>query len=146
MRADPAGCRATIRPLVTDDDPDLRQAAIWALGHVFVPSDMDTLREALAAPDPVIRRTALGSLPSVDSNPRVDEILTTILRDRDARTRHDAVLLLVWSAPPAVVDHLVSLTADLEWIVRSALGEARLAEDTDPTVRETARTGLGHGD
>jgi HEAT repeat protein len=162
MRADPAGCRATIRPLVTGDDPDLRRAALWALGHVFEPSDMDTLRESLADPNPVIRRTALGSLPSVDSDPRVYDILTTALRDRDARARHDAVLLLAWSAPPAVVDHLVLLTADPEWIVRSALGEAigrmaansdrapaaaaallELLADAESSVRARAARGLG---
>ena len=59
MRADPAGCRAVVLPLVTDHDQHVRRAALWAIGYVFEPSDMAMLREALADPEPWIRFTAL---------------------------------------------------------------------------------------
>lgn len=162
MRADPAGCRAAILPVLAGDDPNLRRAALWALRDVFESPDMGTLREALADPNPAIRRTALNSLPSVNNNPQAYELVVTALQDLDAWVRSDAVLLLAWSAPPAVVDHLVSLTSDPVWYVRSVLGEAigrraansdrapaaaaalrELLADSESSVRAGAARGLG---
>lgn len=162
MRADRAGCRAVILPVLASDDPDLRRAALWALGYVFESSDMGTLREALADPDPAIRRTAVNSLPSVAEDPQAYELVVAALQDPDAWVRHHAVLLLAWSGPPAVVDHLVPLTSDPSWYVRSALGQAigrraansdraaaaaaalrKLLADPESAVRSHAATGLG---
>lgn len=162
MRADRTGCRAVILPVLAGDDHDLREAALWALRDVFQSPDMEVLREALADPDPAIRRTALNSLPSVDNNPQAYELVVTALEDLDAWVRHDAVRLLAWSAPTAAVDHLVSLTSDPVWYVRSALGEAvgrraansdrapaaagalrELLADSNPSVRAGAARGLG---
>jgi hypothetical protein len=162
MRADRAGCRAGILPALAGDDPDLRRAALWALRDVFEPSDMGTLREALADPDPAIRQTAVNSLPSVNDNPQAYELVVAALQDPDDWVRHHAVRLLAWSAPPAVVDHLVPLTSDPSWCVRSALGQAigrmaansdrapaaatalrKLLADSNSAVRSHAATGLG---
>jgi hypothetical protein len=162
MRADRVGCRTVILPMLAADDPDLRRAALWALRDVFESPDMGTLREALGDTDPAIRRTALNSLPRVDENPQAYELVVTALQDPDAWIRHDAVLLLAWSAPPAVVDHLVPLTSDPVWYVRSALGEAigrraansdrvpaaaaalrKLLADSEASVRAGAARGLG---
>ncbi|MGR6321676.1 HEAT repeat domain-containing protein [Micromonospora soli] len=162
MRADRAGCRAVILPALAGDDPDLRRAALWALRDVFEPSDMGTLREALADPDPAIRRIAVSSLPSVAEDPQAYELVVATLQDPDDWVRHHAVLLLAWSAPPAVVDHLVPLTSDPSWYVRSALGQAigrmaansdrapaaatalrKLLADSESAVRSHAATGLG---
>ena len=162
MRSDPAGCRATILPLLAGGDPDLRQAAFWALGHVYEPSDMDTLRDALKDPDPVIRRAALSSLPGVSGDPQAYDLVVTALRDRDDWVRSNAVLLLAWSAPPEVIDHLLPMVADPVTHVRSPLGEAigrraansdrapvasaalrELLSDPEPSVRAGAVRGLG---
>lgn len=133
MHADRAACRAVVVPMLDDRDPSARRAALWALGHVYEARDLETLREALTDPDPEIRRTALNSLPAVDADPQAYALVVAALRDPDDWVRHDAVLRLAWSAPPAVVDHLVPLTSDPAWWVRSALGEAigRRAADSD---------------
>lgn len=162
MRADPAGCRAVIVPLVTDHDQPVRRAALWAIGYVFEPSDMAVLREALADPEPWIRFTALGSLPAVYDNPEIYDLLVTTLRDPDQWVQRHAVLLLAWSAPPEVVDHLIPLISEPAFHARSALGEAigrraansdripaaaaalrQLLADPEPSVRTGAIRGIG---
>ncbi|MFI5836134.1 HEAT repeat domain-containing protein [Micromonospora sp. NPDC051300] len=132
-RADRAAARAVVLPLLHDPDPSTRRAALWALDDVYEPSDLATLREALTDPDPEIRRTALSSLPAVDTDPQAYALVLAALRDPDEWVRHHAVLRLAWSAPPAVVDHLVPLVADPARCVRSALGQAigRRAADSD---------------
>ncbi|PTA42682.1 HEAT repeat domain-containing protein [Micromonospora sp. RP3T] len=160
--ADPPACRAVVLPLLDDGDPHLRRAALQALGHVFEAADLERLRAAAADPDPEIRRTALGALPAVHLDPRAYALVVTALRDPDAWVRDQAVLLLAWSAPPAVVDHLVELTADPAWPVRTVLGEAIgrraahsdrvpvaaaalgvLLDDPESSVRAGAVRGLG---
>jgi HEAT repeat protein len=162
MRADPAGCRAVILPRLTADDPSVRKAALWAIGHVFEPADMATLREALADPDPWIRFAALGSLPTVEDSAEIYDLLVATLRDPDKWVQREAVLLLAWSAPPQVVDHLIPLVTDPGFHARSALGEAigrraansdrtpaaaaalrELLADPEPSVRAGAARGLG---
>ncbi|MFI6131215.1 HEAT repeat domain-containing protein [Micromonospora sp. NPDC051141] len=123
---------------------------------------MKRLRAAAADPDPVIRRTALGALPAVHLDPGAFALVVTALRDPDAWVREHAVLLLAWSAPSEVVDHLVELTSDPAWPVRTVLGEAIgrraadsdrvpvaaaalgvLLDDPEPSVRAGAVRGLG---
>ncbi|MGC4890895.1 HEAT repeat domain-containing protein [Micromonospora sp. DT227] len=161
-RADPPACRAVVLPLLDDGDPYLRRAALETLGHMFEAPDLEPLRAAAADPDPEIRRTALGALPAVHLDPRAYALVVTALRDPDAWVRDQAVLLLAWSAPPAVVDHLVELTADPAWPVRTVLGEAIgrraahsdrvpvaaaalgvLLDDPESSVRAGAVRGLG---
>jgi HEAT repeat protein len=162
MRADPAACRAVILPLVTGDDQHVRRAALWAIGYVFEPSDMAMLREALADPEPWIRFTALGSLPSVKDNPEIYDVLVATLRDPDQWVQREAVLLLAWSAPSKIVDHLIPLISEPAFYARSALGEAigrraansdripaaaaalrQLLADPEPSVRTGAVRGIG---
>jgi len=162
MRADPAGCRAVILPLVSDRDQHVRMAALWAIGYVFEPSDMGMLREALADPERWIRFTALGSLPGVYDNPEIYDLLVATLRDPDQWVQREAVLLLAWSAPPEVVDHLIPLISEPAFHARSALGEAigrraansdripaaaaalrQLLADSEPSVRTGAIRGIG---
>lgn len=162
MSVDRAGCRAVILPLLAGEDPALRTAALWALRGVFEPPDLETLRAALADPDPAVRRAALHALPRVDHDPLAYELVVAALRDPDAEARRHAVLLLAWSAPPAVVDHLMPLAADPDAYVRSAVGEAlgrraagsdrvpaaaaalrELLADDAPSVRAAAIRGFG---
>ncbi|MFI2713567.1 HEAT repeat domain-containing protein [Micromonospora sp. NPDC018662] len=161
-RADPPACRAVLLPLLDNGDPHLRRAALQTLGHVFEASDLERLRAATSDPDPEIRRTALGALPAVHLDPQAYALVVTALRDPDAWVRDHAVLLLAWSAPPAVVDHLVELTSDPAWQVRTVLGEAIgrraagsdrvpvaaaalgvLLDDPESSVRAGAVRGLG---
>ncbi|GHJ16246.1 MULTISPECIES: HEAT repeat domain-containing protein [unclassified Micromonospora] len=143
-RADPPACRAVVLPLLDDRDPHLRRAALETLGHMFEAPDLERLRAAAADPDPEIRRTALGALPAVHLDPRAYALVVTALRDPDAWVRDQAVLLLAWSAPPAVVDHLVELTSDPAWPVRTVLGEAigRRAANSDRVPVASAALGV----
>ncbi|MFJ8579470.1 HEAT repeat domain-containing protein [Micromonospora sp. NPDC093277] len=162
MRADPAGCRTVLLPMLSDRDQHVRRAALWTIGYVFEPSDMATLRDALADPDPWIRFTALGSLPTAKDNPEIYHLLVAMLRDPDQWVQREAVLLLAWSAPPMVVDHLIPLASDPGFHARSALGEAigrraansdripaaaaalrQLLADPEPAVRVGAVRGIG---
>jgi HEAT repeat protein len=162
MQADPVGCRAVILPLVNEDDQHVRRAALWAIGYVFEPSDLAMLREALADSDSWIRFTALGSLPTVKDNAEIYHLLVATLRDPDRWVQRTAVLLLAWSAPPKVVDHLIPLISAPDFHARSALGEAigrmaansehapaaaaalrQLLVDPEPSVRTGAVRGLG---
>jgi HEAT repeat protein len=163
VRADPAGCRAVIRPLLGDADPALRRVAVRALGWAYEPGDFDTLRTALADPDPAVRRMAFTAMPTWGQEPRVAEVAVGAFGDPDGWVRHHAVMQLAWSAPVEVVDDMIALVDDPAGQVRSAIGEAigrlaagsdrapgaaaalrRLLGDPKSPVRRSAAAGVGH--
>ncbi|WP_436530863.1 HEAT repeat domain-containing protein [Actinoplanes sp. HUAS TT8] len=163
-RAGRDSARATILARVTDPDQPVRRAALRVLEYVFEPSDLGVVRAGLADPDPWVRFAALGSLPTVADNPEVYQIVVAALHDPDGWVQREAVLLLAWSSPPSVVDHLIAMLGEVNFHVhaRSAVGEAigrmakgsdrvpaaaaalrELLADTDSTVRAGAVRGIG---
>jgi HEAT repeat protein len=162
MESDPARCRATVLSFIAAEHPDLRDAGLWALGFLIEPDDVVLLQEALADPDPRIRRSALGSLTGLKTDGRAYTLVVSALQDPDAWTRGSAVLHLRWFAEPAAVEQLIPLIYDPAETVRSALGETlgtlpvgadrrppvtdallALLADPVPLVRAAAARGLG---
>ncbi|WP_433605733.1 HEAT repeat domain-containing protein [Dactylosporangium sp. CA-139114] len=89
METDPAACRPTMRSFIASGHRDLRSAGLWALGYVIQPSDVELLRQALAAPDPKIRRDALVALNSLKGDRRACELVLPAVNDR-VETSHYA--------------------------------------------------------
>jgi HEAT repeat protein len=121
MRADPEAARPAILEAVASAETDLRGAGLVALGHVLRPGDAGIVGDALADPDPWIRRATLSGLPD---NTGTLELVIGMLPDPDMWIRREAVLRLGWSGRPEVVNHLVALVDDPADPVRSALGQA----------------------
>lgn len=134
-QADRASARVVILPKLTGPDQPTRCAALHALGYVFERSDLALLRTGLADPDTWVRFTALGALPTVKDDPEVYQIVVTALHDPDGWVQREAVILLAWSSPPSVVDHLVAMLSEPHFHrhARSAVGEAlgRMAKGSD---------------
>jgi len=144
MRADPAGCRVVVLPLVTDHDQHVRRAALWAIGYVFEPSDMAMLRAALADPErsappevvdhliPLISepafhaRSALGEAigrraANSDRIPAAAAALRQLLADPEPSVRTGAIRGIgLLGEPLAAVE---PFAGDPDWRVRSAVAD-----------------------
>ncbi|HEY75587.1 MAG TPA: HEAT repeat domain-containing protein [Thermoflexia bacterium] len=130
--------------------PDVRIAAVRALGHIAKEADLSTFETVLADKDPRVREAAaealgiMGGRPAVhhltlllaqaDQDLRVAaaralarcgeeglEVLKEALRDEDFLTRRAAVYGLAEVEEPWVWERIASIAVDdPEWIVRSA--------------------------
>jgi len=115
-----------LRPLLDDDDPDVRYAAALALGRLTDTESVTRLIGILAGdPEPMPRQAAAVALGDI-GDLRALEPLTRALHDSLAEVRLQAVSALPLLDSPAVADPL-----------RQAL------QDEDQEVRATAAAGLG---
>ncbi|MFC4068292.1 HEAT repeat domain-containing protein [Actinoplanes subglobosus] len=140
MRKDPGACRPVIVAFAGSAHPGLRSAAVWALGYVLEPADLDLLRAAAADPDRAVRQAAVGSLAELKDDRRAFELVVAALADPDDPVRLAAVTGLRWFGSEDAVPHLARLAHDPSPAVRSVLGDALgallispgIAGDLDP--------------
>jgi hypothetical protein len=84
---------AAIAPLLKDKDADLRAHAVWLIGVNGFGEAAPDLFQALADPDPVVRRRACEALIRIGAEPPIDR-LWPLLNEKDRFVRTSARLLL----------------------------------------------------
>ncbi|MDX3771410.1 MULTISPECIES: HEAT repeat domain-containing protein [unclassified Streptomyces] len=153
----PAAAREIILPCAVGNDEDLRRAAIWLLGFVPEPADLNLLAHAAQASDEGIRSAVVGTLGSHGTEPAAIALLLQLLADPSPQVRISALSSLGFLQQPRTLQKIRSLANDDSPRVRawvaialsnfSALEPAdlatsavldQLAADADPYVRDQA--------
>ncbi|MFE1949312.1 HEAT repeat domain-containing protein [Streptomyces sp. NPDC059524] len=156
-RQDAAAARDILLPYAVGDDADLRRAAIWLLGFVPAPSDLDLLTHAVQDPDEAIRSAVVGTLGSHGTDPDALDLLVRLLDDPSPQVRVSALCSLGFRRAPGTLRGICRFANDGSPLVRAwvaiAIGrfptletagpEAsavldQLASDEDPDVRQRA--------
>jgi hypothetical protein len=112
-------------PMLSNDDPVIRLAAIESLGDMTNPAALSALTSALNDPNPQLRVAALGALASQEDE-SVAGSLEPFLYDQDREVRLAAI----------------GAISDLE-SEASVYALAGLLSDSDPRIRQQAVDALG---
>ncbi|MFF3217029.1 HEAT repeat domain-containing protein [Streptomyces sp. NPDC002886] len=153
----PAAAREILLPCAVSDDEDLRRAAIWLLGFVPEPADLNLLAHAAQDSDEGIRSAVVGTLGSHGAEPAAVELLLHLLDDPSPQVRISALSSLGFLQQPRTLLKIRLLANDDNPRVRAwvaitlgrfpALERAdpatstvldQLAADADPYVRDQA--------
>lgn len=148
----PAGLAlAEIFPMLSNDDPAIRLAAIEALGDMTIDAVVPILSTTLNDPNPQIRIVAIEALASHDDKSSVGSI-EPYLYDQDRGVRLAAIEALASLESETAVFALASLISDPDATIRNtainALGEIggkaaalyleQARYDPDPNIRANA--------
>jgi HEAT repeat protein len=114
----------TLASLLNDQDTEIREAAVEALGAHASPGAISGLSYALRDPDELVRRSAIEYLADIGTNDAL-EALTITLDDQNTDLRLSVVTEL----------------ADLRSAPAAALLQ-RFLSDSDPLIREIAADSL----
>ncbi len=156
----PTAAREIILPCAVGNDDDLRRAAIWLLGFVPEPADLDLLAHAAQDSDEGIRSVVVGTLGSHGTESAAIDLLLNLLDDPSPQVRISALSSLRFLQQPRTLRKIHSLAnddsprvrawvaialgdfpaleADLEADLATAAVLDRLAADADPYVRDEA--------
>ncbi|MBK3562161.1 HEAT repeat domain-containing protein [Streptomyces sp. MBT62] len=158
-RQDRAHARSIILRWATgpdpDPDPDLRRTALWLLGYVPEPDDLDLLADAARDPDDRVRSVTVGTIGShTKTSARAVDLLKALLADPSPRVRVSALSTLGFARRPGTLPAIHRLAEDDSTDVRAwvAIALSRfpaaepatlavldvLAHDPDTYVREKA--------
>lgn len=154
-RQDRAYTRGIILPWATGADPELRRTALWLLGYVPEPDDLDLLAGAAQDPDDRVRSVTVGTIGShTKTTARAVDLLTALLRDPSPQVRVSALSSLGFARRPRTLPAIHRLAADDSARVRAwvAIALSRfpapepassavldlLADDPDAFVRKEA--------
>ncbi|MGE7390316.1 HEAT repeat domain-containing protein [Streptomyces sp. NPDC004126] len=160
---DPASAREILLPYAVGNDEDLRRAALWLLGFVPAPADLDLLADAVQDPDEGIRSAVVGTLASHGTQPAAIDLLVDLLDDPSPQVRTSALSSLGFLRQPGTLPKIRLLANDGNPRVRAwvaiALGRFpapepadpatsavldQLAADADPYVRDQATEACRH--
>lgn len=139
-----------------DEDPEVRQYALFALAQLGGPQMAEALRNALKDPNPEIREKAIQAA-ALGRGGDVTEELIAASKDGNSQVREKAVWALGLKGNQSAVDTLISALRDESAGVRAKAawalglkGEQRAVEpliqalkDGSAKVRETAAWALG---
>lgn len=154
-RQDRAYARSIILPWATGPDPDLRRTALWLLGYVPEPDDLDLLADAAQDRDDRVRSVTVGAIGShTKTSARAVDLLKALLADPSPRVRVSALSTLGFARRPGTLPAIHRLAEDDSTDVRAwvAIVLSRfpapepatlavldvLARDPDTYVREKA--------
>lgn len=154
---DPAAAREFLVPYADGRDQDLRRVAIWLLGFVPEPADLNLLAHAVQDSDERIRTAVVGTLGSHGTNPAAIDLLLNLLDDPSTQVRVSALSSLGFLQQPRTLGKIYLLANDDNPRVRAWVAIAlsrfaalvpadpttsavldRLGVDPDPYVREQA--------
>jgi HEAT repeat protein len=139
-----------------DEDPEVRQYALFALAQLGGPQMAEALRNALKDPNPEIREKAIQAA-ALGRGGDVTEELIAASKDGNSQVREKAIWALGLKGNQSAVDTLISALRDESAGVRAKAawalglkGEQRAVEpliqalkDGSAKVRETAAWALG---
>ena len=131
------------RPLVAaqqDTNPDVRRAAVTALGGLKDPNNLELFVKMLNDPEPKIRLAAIGGISQIGGATAAFESLRqAALHDEDRLVRESATGMLGSSKDPRAVDALLAALQDSYINVRinaaRGLGRLRSTEAVDALIR-----------
>ncbi|AKL64236.1 MULTISPECIES: HEAT repeat domain-containing protein [Streptomyces] len=154
---DPAAAREILLPCAVGNNEDLRSAAIWLLGFVPEPADLNLLAHAAQDSDEGVRSAVVGTLGSHGTEPAAIDLLLNLLDDPSPQVRISALSSLGFLQQPRTLPKIRLLANDDNPRVRAwvaiALGRFpalepaepatsavldQLAADADPYVRDQA--------
>jgi len=123
------------RMLETDEDEDVRDAALRGLAHLEDPSSVDAVIGALEEKDPIMREIAAELLGELGDK-RAVKPLAKLLRDKVGDVRIDAAQALAELPDPSVTAQLIRALGDDEHMVVSAaeLALTRIGEPALPKL------------
>ena len=119
---EPARVVGALQGLLHASEPEVREAALGALGRLGGPQALEALRGALEDPEPKVVDAALASLGAV-SSPEVAQLVLALLARAGAET-HLAALTKFYAARPALLaleEHQAVLA---ELVVRPAAAKS----------------------
>ena len=141
---------------LTDQEPNIRAAAVAAVGRGNDPRAMAALKRALAVPEPVVQLAAAKVLGLKDDSTILDELIAG-LESNDVQVREGHALALAHRSELRAFDALAAQCPRrnfaFRWQVGEAIGRAHnrrfvpkmleaLREDTDWRVQEVAVVAL----
>ncbi|MFF4262725.1 HEAT repeat domain-containing protein [Streptomyces virginiae] len=132
---DPTAAREILLPCAVGADEDLRKAAIWLLGFVPEPADLDLLAHAAKDSDEEIRSAVVGTLGSHKTEPAAVDLLLHLLDDPSPHVRISVLSSLGFLQQPRTLRKIRLLANDDDARVRAwvaiALGRFPASEPTD---------------
>jgi HEAT repeat protein len=154
-RQDRAYARSIVLPWAAGPDPDLRRAALWLLGFVPEPSDLDLLAGAVQDSDDRVRSVTVGTIGGhTKTTAQAVDLLTALLADISPQVRVNALSSLGFARQPRTLSAIHRLAKDDSARVRAwvAIALSRfpapepaslavldlLARDSDAFVQEQA--------
>ncbi|MEV6105196.1 HEAT repeat domain-containing protein [Streptomyces sp. NPDC051940] len=138
---DPARSRGVLLPLLHDPDRRLRAKAVWLLGFVPEPSDLELLARTAQDPDEDVRGASVGTIGSHTANsPAAVDLLLRLLADPAPQVRVSALSSLGYAGQPHALPAIRACADDPDARVRAwtaiALGRFPGAE---PETRAVLR-------
>ncbi|MFE2853903.1 HEAT repeat domain-containing protein [Streptomyces lavendulae] len=134
----PAAAREVLLPCAVGSDEDLRRAAIWLLGFVPEPADLDLLAHAAQDADEGVRSAVVGTLGSHKTEPTAVDLLLNLLDDPSPQVRISALSSLGFLRQPRTLRKIRLLAHDDNPRVRAwvaiALGRFPAREPADPAT------------
>ena len=150
----------SLKPLCLHANTDVRRCSVWALGAIGVRSEeaLSVILQTLRDPSPLVRRQSLWALEEMDMPSATVGPLIQALKDQEADVREEAAFVLGYMGPEVVMSAvtLIECVRDPAPSVRrqsilalellkstDAIPTIETAlNDTDPSVREAARSAL----
>ncbi|MFG2749542.1 HEAT repeat domain-containing protein [Streptomyces xanthophaeus] len=135
---DPAAAREILLPCAVGNDEDLRRAAIWLLGFVPEPADLNLLAHAAQDSDEGVRSAVVGTLGSHGTEAAAIDLLLNLLDDPSPQVRISALSSLGFLQQPRTLPKIRLLAHDDNPRVRAwvaiALGRFPALEPADPAT------------
>jgi hypothetical protein len=121
---DESAMELVIWTLKGDNDPAVREAAIWVLEKLGGARAVNALTEAVSRDsDGFVRQTAVAALAKIDGSKAVEPLTKALWSDRDPFVRHEALLNLVAVGGEHVRDAIVRASKDQDQLIRKKAEE-----------------------
>ncbi|MEU2391488.1 HEAT repeat domain-containing protein [Streptomyces sp. NPDC007369] len=111
-KEDSAAAREILLPCAVGADEDLRRAAIWLLGFVPEPADLDLLAHAAQDSDEGVRNVVVGTLGSHGTEAAAIDLLLNLLDDPSPQVRISTLSALGFLQQPRALPKICLLAND----------------------------------